>query len=134
MSARSIEPDLHAMSVEEGKWTHLDGTGLEYAPIGDSDHYAVRDKDRPNDEIRRAGDDFRKLSAVLGRSAGADESSAGAHLHDIDVDEDQYEAVEGTGLEYAKVNDRDAYSVRDQQHAGDIRRPGNDWRILGAIL
>ncbi|MFC5832556.1 hypothetical protein [Nonomuraea insulae] len=132
MTARSIQPDLWAVAVQESTFTLLDGTGIEYAAIGDSDDYAVRDKDRPEVEIRRPGDDFRKLGALLGRGPGAEQSAEA--LHDIDVDDDRYEAVEGTGLTYAPINDHDAVSVRDQEHPGEIRRPGNDWRRLGTVL
>lgn len=132
MTARSLQPDLWAIAVEESKFEQLDETGIEYAAIGDSDDYAVRDKDRPEVEIRRPGDDFRKLGALLGRGSGGEQLAEG--LHDIDVDDDRYEAVEGTGLTYAPINDHDAVSVRDQQHPGEIRRPGNDWRRLGAVL
>ncbi|UBU11586.1 hypothetical protein [Nonomuraea gerenzanensis] len=129
-----VEPDLHAIEVPADKWAHLDGTGLEYAHIGDSDDYAVRDKGQPETQIRRPGDDFRKLGAVLGRGAGTEQTS-GAGLHEIDVDEDRYELIEGTRLEYARINDHDdAYSVRDIEHEGDIRRPGDDWRKLGTVL
>ncbi|MEU6718637.1 hypothetical protein ABZ897_44845 [Nonomuraea sp. NPDC046802] len=132
MTARSIQPDLWAVAVDEAKFTLLDGTGVEYAVIGDGDDYAVRDKDRPEVEIRRPGDDFRRLGALLGREPGVEQSAEG--LHDIDVDDDRYEAVEGTGLTYAPINDHDAVSVRDQQHPGEIRRSSNDWRRLGTIL
>ncbi|GAA4924664.1 Fe-S cluster assembly iron-binding protein IscA [Nonomuraea thailandensis] len=130
----SIEADLWAIAVDASKFALLDGTGLEYAPIGDSDDYAVRDKERPADEIRRAGDDFRKLGAVLSFQRTEGEQSSADGLHEIDVDEDRYQVVKGTGLEYAKVNDHDAFSVRDPEHPGDIRRPGDDWRKLGTIL
>ncbi|MFC4014783.1 hypothetical protein ACFOY2_46710 [Nonomuraea purpurea] len=86
MTARSFQPDLWAVVVDEAKFTLLDGTGIEYAAIGDGDDYAVRDKDRPEVEIRRPGDDFRKLGALLGHSPGGDSSDEG--LHHIDVDED----------------------------------------------
>ncbi|MGV9385771.1 hypothetical protein ACWDRB_58895 [Nonomuraea sp. NPDC003707] len=132
MTARSIQPDLWEVAVEEAKFTLLDGTGIEYAAIGDSDDYAIRDKDRPEVEIRRPGDDFRTLGALLGRGPGGDSSDE--DLHDIDVDEDRYEVAEETRLEYARVNDHDAYSVRDQQHPGVIRRPGNHWRRLGTVI
>ncbi|MFC5828029.1 hypothetical protein [Nonomuraea insulae] len=132
MTARSIQPDLWAVAVEESTFTLLDGTGIEYAAIGDSDDYAVRDKDRPEAEIRRPGDDFRKLGALLGRGPDLEQSAEG--LHDIDVDDDRYDAVEGTGLKYAPINDHDAVSVRDQEHPGEIRRPANGWRKLGTVL
>lgn len=128
-----IEPDLHAIQVEESKWARPLDTGLEYAQIRDSDDYAVRDKNRPRTEIRRSGDDWRKLGALLGRGTGT-KQTADEDLHEFDVDEDRYEAAEGTGLEYARINDHDAYAVRDPQHPGEIRRPGDDWRILGAAL
>ncbi|UBU12940.1 hypothetical protein [Nonomuraea gerenzanensis] len=107
---------------------------MEYAPIGDTDDYAVRVKGRQEDEIRNAGDAFRKLGAVLGRSAGLAQVDGEADLYEYDVDEDRYEAVEGMGLEYARINDHDAYSVRDQEHPGDLRASGDDWRKLGMIL
>ncbi|MEV0386860.1 hypothetical protein [Nonomuraea sp. NPDC050643] len=132
MTARSIQPDLWAVAVEEAKFALLDDTGIEYAAIGDSDDFAVRDKDRLEVEIRRPGDDFRRLGALLCRGPELEQSAEG--LHDIDVDDDRYEAAEGTGLEYARVNDHDAVSVRDQEHPGEIRRPGSDWRKLGAVL
>ncbi|MEV4079435.1 hypothetical protein ACGFJC_52895 [Nonomuraea fuscirosea] len=132
MTARSIQPDLWAVAVEETTFTLLDGTGIEYAAIGDSDDYAVRDKDRPEVEIRRLGEDFRRLGALLGRGPGVEQPAGG--LHGIDVDDDRYAAVEGTGLKYAPINDHDAVSVRDQEHRGEIRRPGNDWRRLGTVL
>ncbi|MCF6468893.1 hypothetical protein FAF44_10900 [Nonomuraea sp. MG754425] len=124
MTARSLQPDLWAVAVDEAKFTMLNGTGIEYAAIGDGDDYAVRDKDRPEVEIRRPGDDFRRLGALLGRGPGVEQSAEG--LHNIDVDDDRYEAVEGTDLKYAPINDHDAVSVRDQQHPGEIRRPSND--------
>ncbi|WP_043629865.1 hypothetical protein [Nonomuraea candida] len=133
MSAR-IEPDLHRVEVPEDKWALLEGTRLEYAPIGDVDDYAVRVKDRPEDEIRQAGDAFRKLGAVLGRGVGVEQVTDGVDLYEYDVDEGVYQAVEGMGLEYAPVNDHDAYSVRDQEHPGDLRASGDDWRKLGMIL
>ncbi|MEV0386908.1 hypothetical protein [Nonomuraea sp. NPDC050643] len=126
--ARQIEPDLYAMDVEESKFAHLEGTGLEYAPIADGDDYAVRDKDRPAVEIRRAGDDFRR------RSGGGEQPSDKVHLHDIDVDEDRFEPVEGTSLECVAIGDGDGYVVRDAEHLGEIRRPGDDWRKLSTIL
>lgn len=55
-------------------------------------------------------------------------------LHDIDVDEDRFELVKGTGLEFATIGDGDDYAVRDVEHPGEIRRPGDDWRKLGTIL
>ncbi|MEV0621696.1 hypothetical protein AB0I81_50800 [Nonomuraea sp. NPDC050404] len=134
MTARSLQPDLWAVTVtvDEANFALLDGTGIEYAVIGDGDDYAVRDKERHEIEIRRPGDDFRKLGALLGRGPGVEQSAEG--LYNIDVDQSRYEAVEGTCLEYTPVNDRDAVSVRDQQHPGEIRRPGNDWRKLGTVL
>ncbi len=134
MTARSIEADLHSVEVDPDKWALIKGTGLEYAPIGDADDYAIRDKDRPEEEIRRPGDDFRTLGAILGRGAGVVWVADDADLYAFDVQEDRYETVDGMGLEYAKINDHDAYSVRDQEHPGDIRRPGDDWRKLGTII
>ncbi|SEH03944.1 hypothetical protein SAMN05444920_14914 [Nonomuraea solani] len=132
MTARSLQPDLWAVAVDEAKFALLDGTGIEYAVIGDGDDYAVRDKNRPQVEIRRPGDDFRKLGALLGRGPDLEQSAEG--LHDIDVDDDRYEAVEGTGLSYAPINDHDAVSLRDQEYPGEIRSPTNDWRKLGSVL
>ncbi|MEV0623519.1 hypothetical protein AB0I81_60100 [Nonomuraea sp. NPDC050404] len=132
MTARSLQPDLWAVAVEEAKFTLLDGTGIEYAAIGDGDDYAVRDKDRPQVEIRRPGDDFRRLGALLGRESDLEQPIEG--LYDIDVDDDRHEAIKGTGLAYAPIDDHDAVSVRDQEHPGEIRRPGNDWRKLGTTL
>ncbi|GAA2213333.1 hypothetical protein GCM10009850_087950 [Nonomuraea monospora] len=134
--ARQVEPDLYAMDVEEFRFAQLEGTGLEYAPIPDGDDYAVRDKDRPAVEIRRAGDDFRKLGALISqrRSGGGEQPSDKVHLHDIDVDEDRFEPVEGTSLAYVAIGDGDGYVVRDAERLAEIRRPGDDWRKLSTIL
>ncbi|MFC5830062.1 hypothetical protein [Nonomuraea insulae] len=133
---RMFEPDLYAMDVEESTFAQVEGTSLEHAVIADSDDYAVRDKDRPAVEIRRAGDDFRSLGAVISqrRPGGRVQPSDKVDLHDIDVDEDRFELVKGTGLEFATIGDGDDYAVRDVEHPGDIRRPGDDWRKLGTIL
>ncbi|MBF8187822.1 hypothetical protein ITP53_19200 [Nonomuraea sp. K274] len=133
---RLFEPDLYAMDVEEATFAQLEGTGLEHAVIADGDDYAVRDKNLPAVEIRRAGDDFRRLGAVIGqrRLGGRAQSPARVDLHDIDVDDDRFELVKGTGLEYAMIGDGDDYAVRDLEHPGDIRRPGDDWRKLGTVL
>ncbi|MGP3917727.1 hypothetical protein [Nonomuraea sp. 10N515B] len=64
MTARLLQPDLWAVTSGEATFTLLDGTGIEYTAIGDGDHYAIRDKDRPQVEIR-PGNDWRKRGAVL---------------------------------------------------------------------
>ncbi|MFC5834370.1 hypothetical protein [Nonomuraea insulae] len=50
------------------------------------------------------------------------------------ADEDRFELVKGTGLEYATIGDGDDYAVRDVEHPGDIRRPGDDWRKPSTLL
>ncbi|MEV4566804.1 hypothetical protein AB0K12_23810 [Nonomuraea sp. NPDC049419] len=57
-------------------------------------------------------------------------------LQTLPIRDQAWAPVTGTGLEYAKVNDHDAYSVRDHDpgNGGEIRRPADEWRILGSIL
>ncbi|MEV0619622.1 hypothetical protein AB0I81_40330 [Nonomuraea sp. NPDC050404] len=129
-----IEPELYAIDVPEDKWAQLADTGLEYAPIANQDDYAVRDTAHPEVEIRRTGDEWRKLGAALGRGAPAEETAREESLQDIHADDDAYRLIDGTGLEYAKLDDLDAYAVRDVEHPGEIRRPGNDWRKFGAVI